>query len=69
MNEIVMDGIGAAYALGYIGPGGGLTAVGAIVALVLAVTLGLIGFVWYPLKRLLGRKRRAQGTGKMTPGE
>ncbi|SMH53353.1 hypothetical protein [Maritimibacter sp. HL-12] len=36
----------------YIGPGAGLTALGTVLALVLALGLAIIGFVWYPLKRL-----------------
>ncbi|MEJ1968801.1 MAG: hypothetical protein WDN03_09270 [Rhizomicrobium sp.] len=50
----------AAYA--YIGPGAGLSAVGSLVALLGSVALGLIGFIWYPIKRLLkGRKRKSDG--------
>lgn len=47
-----------AAAWAYVGPGAGLTAIGTLVALVLAVVLAIVGFVWYPLKRLM-RKRRA----------
>lgn len=42
----------------YVGPGAGLTALGTVVALILALALAVIGFVWYPLKRLR-RKRGA----------
>lgn len=44
----------------YIGPGGGLGAIGTVVALIFAVLLAIVGFMWYPLKRLL-RKRRHTG--------
>jgi hypothetical protein len=37
----------------YIGPGAGISVVGAAVAFVGAVVFAIIGFVWYPLKRLL----------------
>lgn len=40
----------------YVGPGAGLSAIGTIVALVLVVVVGLAGFLWYPLKRLFGKK-------------
>lgn len=43
----------------YVGPGAGLTALGTVIALILAVALAIIGFVWYPLKRLK-RKRGAR---------
>lgn len=42
----------------YVGPGAGLTVLGTVVALILALALAVIGFVWYPLKRLK-RKRGA----------
>ena len=45
-------------AMAYIGPGAGIGAIGAAVALVLGVLLVLVGFVWFPLKRMM-RKRRA----------
>ena len=45
-------------ALAYIGPGAGLSAIGTLIALVGAVLLAIVGFVWYPVKRLLkGRKK------------
>jgi Na+-driven multidrug efflux pump len=47
---------------GYVGPGAGLTIIGAAVAFVVSLVLGLIGFVWYPMKRLKrawSEKRRA----------
>jgi len=42
-------------ALAYIGPGAGLGAIGTILALVGGVILAIVGFVWYPIKRLLRR--------------
>ena len=45
-------------AFAYVGPGAGLGAIGTLVALVTAVLLAIVGFVWYPIKRLL-RQRRA----------
>lgn len=42
----------------YIGPGAGLGGIALTIALVLGVILLLVGFLWYPLKRLFrGRKR------------
>ena len=40
-------------ALAYTGPGAGITALGSLLALVAALVLGIIGFIWYPVKRLL----------------
>ena len=40
-------------AAAYIGPGLGMSAIGSFLALIGAVFLGIVGFVWYPIKRLL----------------
>lgn len=37
----------------YLGPGGAVSSVGALLALIGAVLLAVIGFVWFPLKRML----------------
>ena len=45
----------------YVGPGSGITVIGAALALVGGVILAIVGFVWYPIKRLLRRsKQRSQ---------
>jgi hypothetical protein len=48
-------------AFAYIGPGAGISAIGSALALVAAVLLAIVGFIWYPVKRML-RKRRAAKT-------
>lgn len=47
----------ASQALAYVGPGVGLSVIGTILALIAAVALAVVGFVWYPLKRAFGKKR------------
>jgi uncharacterized membrane protein YdjX (TVP38/TMEM64 family) len=49
-------------ALAYIGPGAGLSAIGGVVSLLGAVVLLIVGFVWYPVKRLLRRRHSVAGT-------
>ena len=44
-------------AFAYVGPGAGITAIGAVLALIGGLILAVFGFVWYPIKRL----RRAKG--------
>ena len=44
-------------AFAYVGPGAGLSAIGTVLALIGAVLLGIVGFVWYPIKRLLRGKQ------------
>lgn len=41
----------------YIGPGAGLGAIGTAIALLAAAVLLVVGFVWYPLKRVLRRRK------------
>ena len=43
----------------YIGPGAGLSAIGSLLALIGAVLLAIVGFVWYPVRRLLRRGKDA----------
>ena len=45
-------------AFAYVGPGAGLSALGWLFALVSAIGLALVGFVWYPIRRLLRRSAR-----------
>lgn len=39
----------------YIGPGSGLGAFGVLAGMLAAIGLAIVGFFWYPLKRLLGK--------------
>jgi pilus assembly protein TadC len=43
----------------YIGPGAGISAIGSLVALVGAILLAIVGFVWYPFKRMMRRRKAA----------
>jgi len=44
-------------ALAYIGPGAGLSAIGALLAVVAGVIVALFGFLWYPIMRVLRKKK------------
>lgn len=56
-----------AVAFAYIGPGAGISAIGSALALIAAVLLAIVGFVWYPLKRLLrGRRKEPAGSTSST---
>jgi hypothetical protein len=57
----------AAPAFAYVGPGAGLTAIGAALAFVGAIVLAIVGFIWYPIKRLL--KGRSVRKPSDTPAE
>lgn len=55
--------------LAYLGPGGLLSTIGAFLALLAAVVLAVLGFVWLPLKRLIRalRERRQSGQPDSAP--
>jgi hypothetical protein len=62
--------LGPSAAHAYVGPGAGLTALGTVLALVAAVLFALIGFVWYPMKRLMKRSGAKAAAAEPTrPGE
>ncbi|KIC47695.1 hypothetical protein [Tateyamaria sp. ANG-S1] len=52
----------------YVGPGAGLTAIGTMLALIAALVLALVGFVWYPVKRMM-RAKKAKAEMQTTPSE
>lgn len=60
--------IAAAPAAAYAGPGAGLSMIGSLVALVGAVLAGIFGFVWFPVKRML-KKRKANETPPAGPND
>ena len=47
-------------AAAYVGPGAGLSAIGSALALIAAIGLAIVGFIWYPVKRAW-RKLSGQG--------
>jgi hypothetical protein len=53
-------------AFAYLGPGVGLSAIGAFLALIVGVIVAFFGFIWYPLRRLL-RKGKAAGASPTAP--
>ncbi len=45
----------------YVGPGAGLSAIGALIGLLAAIGFAIVGFVWYPIKRIRRRLRQSAG--------
>jgi len=59
--------LGPSTADAYVGPGSGVTVIGAALSLVGGVLLAIVGFIWYPIKRLIRRsKQRSQPQGADT---
>ena len=44
----------------YIGPGSGLSALGTILAFLGTLLLLFVGFLWYPVKRLIKSRKKQQ---------
>lgn len=55
-------------AMAYVGPGSGIAALGAFIAIVAGVIAAIFGFLWYPIKRLL-RKRKQPKNNQKKEGE
>ena len=49
--------LAAAPAQAYIGPGVGLGVIGTVFGIVATLALAVFGFLWYPMKRLLAKRR------------
>lgn len=49
----------------YIGPGAGLSIVGSIVAVLAAIVVAIFGFVWFPIRRLLKRRKAKIKDGRV----
>ncbi len=54
-------------ALAYIGPGAGLSVIGTLVAVIGAIFLLIVGFVWYPIKRVLRGSNENKNTAEKEP--
>ena len=44
----------------YIGPGAGLTGLGAFLTLIFTAVLTIFGFIWYPIMRILQNLRKSK---------
>ena len=44
--------------IAYVGPGAGLSAIGAFLAVLAGIVVAIVGFLWYPIKRLIRSVKR-----------
>jgi len=51
----------------YIGPGAGMGAIATVIALIGAVLLAIVGFLWYPIKRLLRKNKKQSAESSEAP--
>jgi Na+/melibiose symporter-like transporter len=54
-------------AAAYIGPGLGAGAIGVVLGVIGAIGLALFAIIYYPIKRMIRRKRVESGTHQQTP--
>ena len=55
------------YGMGYVGPGLGAGAIAILIGILLSILLGIVGVVYYPLKRILGRKKKSHALSDVPP--
>lgn len=46
------------FTFAYVGPGAGIGTIGTVLALIGAVFLAIVSFIWYPIKRLFLNKNK-----------
>lgn len=74
MNRLFLNAAIAAICLlpgagfAYIGPGAGLGAIAAVVGVIGAILAGVFAILYYPIKRMLKKKKRA-GAEQNTEGQ
>ncbi|MGF1542081.1 MAG: hypothetical protein ACFCU5_16830 [Pleurocapsa sp.] len=51
-------------AMAYVGPGTGIAALGALLAIIVGVIAALFGFLWYPMKRFLKKRQQSANEAK-----
>ena len=59
-TTLILTNFIAVEAFAYVGPGAGISAIGSLLALIGAVLLAIIGFVWYPVKRMIKRRKAGE---------
>ena len=47
-------------AYAYLGPGSAVSAVGTLIALLAAILIAIIGFVWFPIRRMMRRSHKTK---------
>ena len=76
-NALFLGLLGAAFvaslsapAAAYLGPGSGLMGVAVLVSVIAAVVVAFVGFLWFPVRRLLRSRRGAtQSSGRDSDDE
>jgi len=59
--------LAASPAAAYIGPGAGAGTIAVVLGVLASILMAFMAIVWYPVKRLLKRRKRATGDGAAEP--
>ena len=56
----MLAGLGQAdaFAPAYLGPGGAVSSIGAVLAFIAGILVAILGFLWYPIRRLMRKVRK-----------
>ncbi len=55
-------------ALAYVGPGAGLGVIAVTISVLLGVVLLVVGFLWYPLRRIISKRKGSAQPGTKDAG-
>jgi len=66
---VLVLGLSPQLAFAYVGPGAGLSAIGAVLAVIAGLFVAIFGFLWYPIKRVLRKRRNAQSSASDASGD
>jgi len=64
---LVLINVSPNLAYAYIGPGAGISVIGTVIALIGAILLAIFGFIWYPIKRLRAKNKKARKVDEAPP--
>jgi hypothetical protein len=56
-------------ALAYVGPGAGISMLGALGAVIVAILFALGGLIWWPVRTMLRRKKQAANVAATADGD
>ena len=51
----------------YVGPGAGVSAIGAFLAVMVGIVVAIFGFIWYPVKRLIRKMKQRKADKEGSP--
>ena len=50
--------------MAYLGPGAAVSSIGALLAAIAGIIVAIFGFLWYPIRRLIRRRKKPVNDGE-----